>query len=456
MIICSIQGGEIMKRMSNLKYHFGIKLRFYPSDKQKKMIKQNYDAQRFVYNQYVGASRLIYHIKNSNKVAQVNSSIPFMMKPMTKYEINQAQTLLETQELIAKHRNIRDKYEFLRAKEIDSLAIANAVQNYKKAWKNYHQIGYGKPTFHKKRSDWSYQTNCTYHGTEEAYLDNGSVRFIDTKHVKLPKLGNVRISGLRPVIKDRLLKHVSTRIGTVSIKKTVDDQFYLSLQLGSDMAFTRKFAKTKSKIGIDLNLDNFLTDSNGAVVANPRFYRKSQRRLVRAQRILSRRQRRAKKEGRSLRQAKNYQKQRLIVAKLHDKIRRQRQDFLHILSTALIKSHDLVVAEELRSKNLLKNHALAQSISDAGWRAFLSMLEYKANLYDKEFITIDPKFTTQRCHHCGSVMGQNGYKKLTLNDREWTCPVCHKEHIRDWNAAINILEKGQGIWSNPTRNKQAA
>lgn len=141
---------------------------------------------------------------------------------------------------------------------------------------------------------------------------------------------------------------------------------------------------------------------------------------------------------------------------MHDKIRRQRQDFLHILSTALIKSHDLVVAEELRSKNLLKNHALAQSISDAGWRAFLSMLECKANLYDKEFITIDPKFTTQRCHHCGSVMGQNGYKKLTLNDREWTCPVCHKEHIRDWNAAINILEKGQGIWSNPTRNKQAA
>ena len=101
-----------MKRTSSLKYHFGIKLRFYPSDKQKKMIKQNYDAQRFVYNQYVGAGRLIYHIKNVSKVAQVNSGIPFMMRPMTKYEVDQAQTLLETQELIAKHRNIRDKYEF--------------------------------------------------------------------------------------------------------------------------------------------------------------------------------------------------------------------------------------------------------------------------------------------------------------------------------------------------------
>lgn len=445
-----------MKRMSSLKYHFGIKLRFYPSDKQKKMIKQNYDAQRFVYNQYVGAGRLIYHVKNASKVAQINSTLPFIMRSMTKYEIDRAQTMLEAQELMAKHRNIRDKYEFLCAKEIDSLAIANAIQNYKKAWRNYHQFGYGIPTFHKKRNDWSYQTNCTYHGTEEAYLDNGSVRFIDTKHVKLPKLGNVKVSGLRSVIKARLLNHVSTRIGTVSIKKTADDQFYLSLQLGSDVAFTKKYAKTQSQIGIDLNLDNFLTESSGAMVANPRFYRKSQRRLARAQRILSCRQRRAKKEGRFLRKAKNYQKQRLVVAKLHDKIRRQRQDFLHVLSTTLIKNHDLVVAEELRSKNLLKNHALSQSISDAGWRTFLTMLEYKADLYDKEFITIDPKFTTQRCHHCGTIMGQNGYKKLTLKDREWTCPVCHKEHIRDWNAAINILEKGQGIWSNHTRMKKAA
>ena len=125
-----------------------------------------------------------------------------------------------------------------------------------------------------------------------------------------------------------------------------------------------------------------------------------------------------------MREAKNYQKQRLAVAKLHDRIRRQRQDFLHVLSTALIKNHDLVVAEELRSKNLLKNHALAQSISDAGWRSFLTMLEYKADLHGKKFVTIDPKFTTQRCHNCGNIMGQNGYKKLTLKDRKWTCPVC--------------------------------
>ena len=223
------------------------------------------------------------------------------------------------------------------------------------------------------------------------------------------------------------------------------------MQLGSDIA---SLPKTQSQIGIDLNLDNFLTASNGAMVANPRFYCKAKKKLAHAQRVLSRRQRWAKKEGRNLRLAKNYQKQRLVVAKLHDKIRRQRNDFLQVLSTVLIKNHDLVVAEELRSRNLLKNHALSQAISDVGWRKFLNMLTYKSKLYGKEFITIDPKYTTQRCHQCGTIMGHNGYRKLRLTDREWVCPMCQTHHIRDWNAAINIIEKAQGIWSNPIIKKK--
>ncbi|PEG76642.1 transposase, partial [Lactobacillus sp. UMNPBX19] len=138
-----------------------------------------------------------------------------------------------------------------------------------------------------------YQTNCQYIKQNEAYLDNGTVRFIDAKHVKLPKLGIVRIAGLRKLIKKRLFNRIPTRIGTASIKKTADDQFYLSLQLGSDSAFAKNYAKTNKQVGIDLNLDNFLTDSNGAVVANPRFYRRTKKKLAHAQRILSRRERRA-------------------------------------------------------------------------------------------------------------------------------------------------------------------
>lgn len=442
-----------MKRMSSLAYHFGIKLRFYPSSKQKKLIKLNYDAQRFVYNSYVGRNRSSYHAKRYFLVKQ-SKTMPFAFSILNRYETKLAETVVANNELLAKPKNIRDAYSFLRIKEIDSLALANAIQNYHKAWNNYRKIGHGIPTFHKKRSDWTYQTNCQYIKQEEAYLDNGTAKFIDAKHVKLPKLGVVRIAGLRKLIKERLFKHIPTRIGTVTIKKTAEDQFYLSMQLGSDLAFVKELPKTQNQIGIDLNLDSFLTDSNGAMVANPHFYRQAEKKLAHAQRVLSRRQRRAKKARRNLRTAKNYQKQRLIVAKLHDRIRRQREDFLQVLSTALIKNHDLVVAEELRSKNLLKNHALSQAISDAGWRKFLNMLAYKAKLYGKDFQTIDPKYTTQRCHACGTIMGHNGYKKLKLADREWTCPMCHAYHIRDWNAAVNILEKGLGHWQNPVIKKK--
>ena len=253
-----------MKRMSSLAYHFGLKVRFYPSSKQKKIIKLNYDAQRFVYNSYVGRNRNNYRAKGYLAVRQYQV-MPFAFSVLNNYETKLAEEVVADNELLAKPKNIRDAYSFLRVKEIDSLAIANAIQNYQKAWNNYRKLGHGIPTFHKKRSDWSYQTNCQYPKQTEAFLDNGTARFIDAKHVKLPKLGVVRIASFRKLIKERLLNHIPTRIGTVTIKKTADDRFYLSMQLGSDIAFVKELPKTQSQIGIDLNLDNFLTASNGAI-----------------------------------------------------------------------------------------------------------------------------------------------------------------------------------------------
>ena len=145
------------------------------------------------------------------------------------------------------------------------------------------------------------------------------------------------------------------------------------------------------------------------------------------------------KEHRSLRTAKNYQKQRKLVSRIHRRVLRRRDSFLGTLSTTLIKNHDLVAAEELRSKNLLKNHKLALSISDVGWRTFLSMLEYKAKMHGKVFRTVGPRNTTQMCSHCGYVLTKE--HKLTLKDREWICPVCGTFHIRDHNAAKNILAR---------------
>ena len=411
-----------MKSMAQLEYHYGLKMRCYPSDQQKQIIKVNSDASRFIYNEMVAIGKELWQLSR------------------VKLPIDTVQDRIKQLTMRQNAKQMSNHYQFLEDKRIDSLTKANAIQNYRKAWNSFRKVHTaGVPKFHRKSYRWRYQTNCQYPGQKTALLTNGTVCFLDNSHVKVPKIGLLRVAGSQA----RLLKRMcETRIGTVTLTKDPADHFFLSMQLASDKPFVKESKTNHGHIGIDLNTDNFLTDSEGNTVPNPRYYRTIKGKLAKEQRILSRRQRRIKKEHRSLRDSKNYQKQRLLVAKLHVKVMNQRHNFLQQISTALIKNHDLVVAEELRSKNMLKNHALAMSIADVGWRSFLNMLAYKADLYGRQFITVSPKNTTQTCHDCGFVMGSGGTKKLTLADRKWTCPQCHTHHIRDHNAALNILEKG--------------
>lgn len=411
-----------MKSMAQMKCHYGLKVRIYPSDRQKKIIKINSDASRFIYNEMVAINKELMQLRR------------------VKLPIDIVQDRIKQLTMRQNAKQMSNHYQFLEDERIDSLTKANAIQNYRKAWNAFRKVhATGVPKFHRKSYHWRYQTNCQYPGQKTALLTNGTVCFLDNSHVKVPKIGLLRVAGSQA----RLLKRIcETRIGTVTLTKDSADRFFLSMQLASDESFVKVSKATHGHVGIDLNTDNFLTDSEGNIVPNPRYYRTIKGKLAKEQRILSRRQQRAKKEHRSLRDSKNYQKQRLLVAKLHAKVMNQRHNFLQQISTALIKNHDLVVAEELRSKNLLKNHALALSISDVGWRTFLGMLAYKAKLYGRQFITINPRNTTQTCRDCGFVMGTNGTDKLTLDDRNWTCPNCGIHHIRDWNAAKNILDKG--------------
>ena len=411
-----------MKSMAQLEYHYGLKMRCYPSDQQKQIIKVNSDASRFIYNEMVAIGKELWQLSR------------------VKLPIDTVQDRIKQLTMRQSAKQMSNHYQFLEDKRIDSLTKANAIQNYRKAWNAFRKVHTaGVPKFHRKSYCWRYQTNCQYPGQKTALLTNGTVCFLDNSHVKVPKIGQLRVAGSQA----RLLKRMcETRIGTVTLTKDPADHFFLSMQLASDESFVKVSKANHEHIGIDLNTDNFLTDSEGNTVPNPRYYRTIKSKLSKEQRILSRRQRRVKKEHRSLRDSKNYQKQRLLVAKLHVKVMNQRHNFLQQISTALIKNHDLVVAEELRSKNMLKNHALAMSIADVGWWSFLNMLAYKADLYDHQFITVSPRNTTQTCHNCGFVMGTNGTDKLTLADRKWTCPKCGTHHIRDWNAAKNILDKG--------------
>ena len=411
-----------MKKMSDLAYHYGLKMRIYPSSQQKRIIDLNGNIARTVYNKMVAIDQELYQLK------QIKLPI--------------ASILLRIEELEKRKnaRNMSNHYPYMQDKNIDSLAKANAIQNYQKAWKMFRKVHRtGTPKFHKKGYYLSYQTNAQYGKGTKMDVYSATVKFLDNKHIKLPKLGRLRVAGSHRRIID---KKKDIRIGTVTVSKDSADRYFVSMQLGSDTPFVNKLVKTNSQIGIDLNTENFLTTSEGKVIDNPRYYRMIKGRLAKAQRILSRRQRRAKKEKRSLRNSKNYQKQRRLVAKIHDKIRNQRNNFLNVNSTRLINNHDLIVAENLKSSNMLKNHALALSISDVGWRSFLQKLTYKADLYQRTFIVVHPKNTTQTCHDCGFIMGSGNTEKLTLKDREWTCPACQTHHIRDVNAAKNILSKG--------------
>ena len=148
----------------------------------------------------------------------------------------------------------------------------------------------------------------------------------------------------------------------------------------------------------------------------------------------------AKKDNGKLSHSKNYQEQRKKVAYVHRRVSRQRMDHLHRISKREVENQDFLAAEDLRVRNLKRNHSLAKSISDAGWRTLLSMLAYKADLYGKTFVLVQPRNTSQTCSSCGYVL--RGDERLSLSDRVWVCPSCGARHDRDHNAAKNILARG--------------
>ena len=411
------------KKMADLNYHYGLKMRLFPSSAQRQIIDNNINASRFAYNEMVAIDKELYALRQVKiPITIVQDRIAYLQRRKN-----------NTQMLFAIH-------PWLAGTGVGTDVVDQARRAYQSAWRLFRQVHQsGVPVFHHKRDDGSYQLPTRY--TKSAMgLAGGSNRFLDKKHLIVSGLGKIRVSGSQK----RLFKRAeSIRVGTITIRRDATGRYFLSMQLGSDTPFVQAAQPTQSAVGIDLNTDNFLTDSNGNVVSNPRYYRAIKGRLAKEQHILARRRLRAKKEHRSLRTARNYQKQRAIVANIQRKVANRRKNFLHFVSTTLIKNHDLVVAEELRSKNMLRNHALAMSIADVGWRTLLEMLAYKAKLYGRKFVTVNPRNTTQTCSNCGFVM--TGNQKLTLADRKWTCPWCGIFHIRDHNAAKNILAKGLAL-----------
>ena len=314
------------------------------------------------------------------------------------------------------------KKEFPFLKEVDSLALANAQLHLDKAYKNFFRDkSVGFPRFKSKKNPvQSYTTNN----------QNGTVALIDSKFIKVPKL--------KSLVRIKLHRQPKGMIKSATISRHSSGKYYISLLCKEEIS---ELPKTNSAIGIDLGITDFAILSDGQKIDNNKFTSKMEKKLKREQRKLSRRALLAKKKGIPLSEAKNYQKQKRKVARLHEKVMNQRTDFLNKLSTEIIKNHDIICIEDLNVKGMLRNHKLARSISDVSWSSFVAKLQYKADWYGREIIKVDQWFpSSQICSECGHKDG-----KKSLDIREWTCPICHTHHDRDINASINILIEGLRI-----------
>ena len=352
------------------------KYRMYPNKEQEQILARYFGSVRFIYNYFLAQRKQQYSENGTSD---------------NYYQ--QSKTLT----------NLKKQEEYSWLKEINSQTLQFTLRNLETAYTNFFRGKARFPRFKAKKN------GCSFHIPQFCSIENGMVY--------IPKLKN----GIK-IVEHRPFKGV---VRNMTISVTSSGKYYVSIL--SQVEY-EPLEKTNLMVGIDLGLKDLVITSGGKKYSSNKFIKHYAKELAKTQKHLSKKQ-----KG-----SNSWNRQRLKVAKIQEKIHNCRFDKLHKISADLIRNYDVICCEDLNVKGMQKNHKLSQSISDASWGAFLTMLTYKAEMNDKQVIKIGRYYPSSKtCHCCGYVK-----EDLTLRDREWICPVCGEVLDRDTNAAMNILSEG--------------
>lgn len=370
----------------------GVECKIYPNQKQQQMIHTTFGHTRFIWNQML---------------SMLNE----------RYRNNQNLKMLSYTTLSSLIPQMKNEYPWL--KEVDSVAIQCAVKTLSETFDRFFK-GYCRYPNFKSRKHHKQSYLSTIRGKNIRFNQN-------QRAIKLPKIGWVKCK--------TSVRHIENeRIMSVTVKRNARGQFYIALLVTSE---NQTLPATQNNVGIDLGVTDLAITSDGQKFESQKLHLKYKKQLYYWEKRLARRRIRAKAEGIALTDAKNYQKARRQVARIHEKIANTRKDYIHKITTDLVENYDVIVIEDLKTVNMLKNHKLARNIAGQSWRQFRTFLEYKCKAYGKTLTVINPFKTSQKCSNCGFDSG-----KKTLDVRQWSCPNCHIEHDRDINAAKNIKHIG--------------
>lgn len=367
-----------MRRMDMTKQNKAYKFRLYPTEEQAHLIRKTFGCVRFVYNKMLVERKVVYGKYKENKKELQKQKFPTPAK-------------------------YKAQYEWL--KEVDSLALANAQLNLQAAYKNFFSGQNDFPTFKSKKSRKSYTTNRV----------NGNIMLFHG-YIKLPKLKMVKLKQHREIPQNRIIK-------SCTISMTPTGKYYVSILTEYEKEITPK--EVERVVGLDFAMAELYVSSEDEKANYPRFYRQMLDRLAKAQRVLARR----------VKDSERWNKQRIRVAKLHEKVANQCENFLHHKSKELATSFDVVAIEDLHMKGMSRALRFGKSIADNGWRMFTTFLAYKLQEQGKQLVKIDKWFpSTKMCSRCGNK------KEMPLCERTYACS-CGLAISRDYNAAINIKKE---------------